>query len=98
MRQRDEVLSSLKGVDALVWAETEAARGTDVFQGEFDALGALQTAFVRLAELPPRLRSAQQELKAAPDAAAVAKKALEEQTQSISKDARSRGPSGDRQR
>ena len=74
--------------DPFVWAETEAARGTDVFQGELDALSSLQTAFVRLVEFPPRLRSAQQELKAAQDAAAAATRSLEEQTQSISRDAR----------
>ena len=53
------------GQDAFVWAEFECTRSTDEFEAEIAALNALQAAYTRLVELPDRLRSAQQTLKAA---------------------------------
>lgn len=69
------------------WAEAECARNTDVFEAEIAALNGLQAAYSRLVEIPERLRSAQQALKAAKEAEAAAGRALEERLQSVSRDA-----------
>jgi ABC-type molybdenum transport system ATPase subunit/photorepair protein PhrA len=76
-----------RGKDPFAWAEAECERGTDVFEAESAALNALQGSYARVAEIPDRLRSAQQALKTAEKSAADAAKTLEESLKSTSKDA-----------
>jgi energy-coupling factor transporter ATP-binding protein EcfA2 len=75
------------GVNPVEWAEAECASNTDLLEAEIAALNGLQAAYSRLADIPERLRSAQQGLKAARDIETKAGRLLEERLQVASKDA-----------
>jgi hypothetical protein len=77
-----------QGENPFDWAENECARETGAFEAEIVALNGLQAAYARLAELPDRLRFAQQAVKSASESAAAAEKAAEECLKSVSGDAR----------
>ncbi|MDI1252411.1 hypothetical protein [Thermomonas sp.] len=75
------------GTDALSWAETEATRDPNESDVELEALAKLQAAYVRLGDYPTRLKAAEAAIKAAASAAIVVQAKIDEQLQTIAKDA-----------
>jgi energy-coupling factor transporter ATP-binding protein EcfA2 len=70
--------------DAFAWAEAESKGKGDAAEAEINAIRALQTAYLRLSELPGRLRAAQQSLTAARNSAEAAVASVREKLENTS--------------
>lgn len=75
------------GTDPIKWAESEANRAPNAFDGEIAALDGLQAAYSRLTDYPERFGAAEQILSTAETAVSVATRRVEEAIQGISQDA-----------
>jgi len=76
-----------QGKDHLAWAEAESKRDPRSSAAELAALDALQIAFNRLTDYPVQLKTAEQAVRGAEEAAVIAKKTADECAQTISADA-----------
>lgn len=75
------------GTDPLAWAAAESMRDPKASDAELAALSSLQAAYVRLGDYPARLKSANDAVKIAQAAAAVAQDKAQECVQTIAIDA-----------
>lgn len=76
-----------QGKDYLTWAITESKKDVSSSTAELDALNKLQNAFSRLTDYPPQWATADQAVKKAETATALAKKKTDDCAQNIAADA-----------
>lgn len=75
------------GNDPMAWAETESKRDLETSNAEAKALNGLQTAYARLLEYPGRFETAEETVRLAKEALALAQSKSTECLQTISSDA-----------